>query len=90
MVLQTTFPHLFNPPPILKPCVTKEKSLTILYNAEQVTATSETTTDPQFLQKVYPALVEKKYKHRNISLTHTSNMITTVKSSTMSQALYIY
>jgi len=27
MALQTTFPHLFNLLPILKPCVTKEKSL---------------------------------------------------------------
>jgi len=46
MVLQTTFPYLFNLPPILKPCVTKEKSLAALSNAEQVMATLETTTDP--------------------------------------------
>jgi len=63
MALQTTFPHLFNLPPILKPCTTKEKYLAILFNAEQVMATLETTTNPQFLQKAYPALVEKKYKH---------------------------
>jgi len=61
MALQTTFPHPFNLPPILKPYITKEKSLATLSNAEQVMATLETTTDPQFLQKAYSALVEKKY-----------------------------
>jgi len=69
MALQTAFPHPFNLPPILKPCVTKEKSLAALSNAEQVTAALETTTNPQFLQKAYPALVEKKYKHVNTSST---------------------
>jgi len=53
MALQAAFPHPFNLPPILKPCVTKEKSLAALSNVEQVTATLETTTDPQFLQKAY-------------------------------------
>jgi len=90
MALQTTFPHLFNPPPILKPCATKEKSLATLCNAEQIIATSETTTNLQFLQKAYPALVEKKYKHRNTSSIYAPNMKTTAKSSTMSQAPYIY
>jgi len=89
IALQTTFPHLFNLSPILKPCITKEKSLATLCNAEQVIATLETTTDPQFLQKAYPALMEKKYKHGNISSTHTPNMRTTAKFSAMSQALYI-
>ena len=89
MALQTTFPYLFNLFPILMPCATKEKSLTTLYNAEQVTATLETTTNLQFLQKAYPALVEKKYKHGNTSLTHAPNMRTTAKSSAMSQVLYI-
>jgi len=89
MALQTTFPHPFNLPPILKPCVTKEKSLAALSNAKQVTATLEITTDPQFLQKVYPALVEKKYKHISTSSAHASNMTTTAKSSTMSQTPYI-
>jgi len=88
MALQTAFPHLFNPPPILKPCATKEKSLATLFNVEQVTATLETTTNPQFLQKAYPALVEKKYKHVSTSLTHAPNMRTIAKSSTMSQAPY--
>jgi len=32
MALQTAFLHLFNPPPILKPCATKEKSLAALCN----------------------------------------------------------
>ena len=47
MPLQTTSPHLFNPTPILKPCqdTTKEKFLATLFNAEQVIATLETTTD---------------------------------------------
>ena len=49
MTLQTTFPYLFNPSSILKSCTTKEKSLATLCNAEQVMATLETTTDPQFL-----------------------------------------
>jgi len=89
MALQTAFPHPFNLPPILKPCVTKEKSLAALSNAEQVMATLETTTDPQFLQKAYPALVEKKYKHINISSTCAPNMRTTAKSSAMSQTPYI-
>ena len=82
MALQTAFPHLFNPSPILKPYATKEKSLTTLYNAEQVMATLETTTNPQFLQKAYSALVEKKYKYRNT--LHAPNMRTTTKSSAMS------
>jgi len=90
MPLQTTSPHLFNPTPILKPCTTKEKFLATLFNAEQVTATLETTTDLQFLQKVYPALVEKKYKHMSTSSTHAPNMRTTTKSSAMSQAPYTY
>jgi len=45
MALQTTSPHLFNLPPILKPCVTKEKSFAALSNVEQVMATLETTTN---------------------------------------------
>ena len=49
MALQTTFPHSFNLPPILKPYVTKEKSLATLSNVEQVMATLETTTNLQFL-----------------------------------------
>jgi len=44
--------------------------LAALSNAEQVMATLETTTDPQFLQKAYPALVEKKYEHVSTSSTH--------------------
>jgi len=76
--------------PILKPCATKEKSLAALFNAEQVTATLKTTTDSQFLQKAYPALVKKKYKHVSTSSTHAPNMRTTAKFSTMSQAPYIY
>ena len=90
IALQTTFPHLFNLPPILKPCVTKEKSLATLSNAEQVIATLETTTNLQFLQKTYPALIEKKYKYVSILSIYAPNMRTTAKSSTMSQALYIY
>jgi len=89
MALQTAFPHLFNLPPILKPCITKEKSLAILSNAEQVMATLETTTNPQFLQKAYSALVEKKYKHVSTSSTCVPNMRITAKSSAMSQTLYI-
>ena len=89
MALQTTFPHPFNLSPILKPCITKEKSLAALSNVEQVTATLETTTDPQFLQKVYFALVKKKYKHISISSTCASNMRTTAKPSTISQTSYI-
>jgi len=89
MALQTAFPHSFNLSPILKPCVTKEKSLAILSNAEQVTATLETTTNLQFLQKAYPALVEKKYKHVNTSSIHAPNMRTTAKSSVISQTPYI-
>jgi len=89
MALQTASPHLFNLPPILKPCITKEKSLAALSNAEQVTATLETTTDPQFLQKAYPALVEKKYKHISTSSTCAPNMRITAKSSAISQAPYI-
>jgi len=90
MALQTAFPHLFNPSSILKPCATKEKSLAALFNAEQFMATLETTINLQFLQKAYPALVEKKYKHISISLTHVPNMRTTAKSFAMSQAPYIY
>ena len=89
MALQTAFSHHFNLPPILKPCVTKEKSLAALSNAEQATATLETTTNPQFFQKAYPALVEKKYKHISTSSTHAPNMRTTTKSSAMSQTPYI-
>ena len=89
MALQTAFPHPFNLPPILKPCVTKEKSLAALSNAEQVMATLETTTDPQFLQKTYPALVEKKYKHVSTSSTCAPNMRTTAKSSAISQTPYM-
>jgi len=89
MALQTAFPHPFNLSPILKPCITKEKSLATLSNTEQVTATLETTTNPQFLQKAYSALVEKKYKHVSISSTHAPNMRTTTKSSAMSQTPYI-
>jgi len=89
MPLQTAFPYLFNLPPILKPCITKEKSLAILFNTEQVIATLETTTNLQFLQKAYPAFVEKKYKYISISSTYISNMRITVKSSTISQAPYI-
>ena len=87
--MQTIFPHFSNPPPILKPCTTKEKSLATLSNAEEVMATLETTTNPQFLQKAYPAFVEKKYKHISTSSTQAPNMRTTAKSSTMSQAPYI-
>jgi len=53
-------------------------------------ATLETTTNLQFLQKVYPALVEKKYKHISTSSTCAPNMRTTAKSSAMSQTPYIY
>jgi len=63
--------------------------LAALSNAEQVMATLETTTDSQFLQKAYPVLVEKKYKHISTSLTCAPNMRTTAKSSTMSQTPYI-
>jgi len=42
-------------------------------------ATSETTINSQFLQKVYLALVENKYKHVNTSSTHTPNIRTTAK-----------
>ena len=71
IALQTVFLYLFNLPPTLKPYTTKEKSLAALCNTKQVMATSETTTNSQFLQKVYPALVEKKYKYVNTSSTHT-------------------
>ena len=90
MALQTAFLLLFNLLPILKPCITKEKSLAVLSNVEQVTATLETTTDTQFLQKAYSVFVEKKYKHVSTSLTCASNMRTITKSFTMSQTLYIY
>ena len=89
MALQTAFSYFFNLSSILKPCVTKEKSLAALSNKEQIMATLETTTDPQFLQKAYPALVKKKYKYVSTSLIHALNMRTTAKFSTMSQALYI-
>ena len=79
--MQTAFPHLSNPPPILKPCTTKEKSLAVLFNTEQVTATLETTTNLQFFQKAYPALVVKRYKHISTSLTYAPNTRTTAKSS---------
>ena len=88
--LQTTFLHLFNPPPILKSCTTKEKSLVTLFNTEQVIATLKTTTDLQFSQKVYPASVKRKYKYVSTSSTHVPNIRTTAKSSAMSQAPYIY
>ena len=90
IALQTTSPYFFNLSPILKSCIIKEKSLATLSNAKQIIATLETTTNPQFLQKAYLALVEKKYKLVSTSLTHTPNMRTTAKSSTMSQASYIY
>ena len=89
MPLQTTFSHLFNLLPILKSCVTKEKSLAALFNTKQVTATLKTTTNLQFLYKAYSALTEKKYKYISISSTHTSNIRTTAKSSVISQASYI-
>ena len=53
-------------------------------------ATLKTTTNLQFSQKVYPTLVKKKYKYVSILSIHTPNIKTTVKSSAMSQALYIY
>jgi len=87
MFMQTASFHLFNLSPILKPYTTKEKSLAILFNAEQVMATLKTTTNLQFSQKVYPALVEKKYKHVSTLSIHTPNMRITAKSSAMSQAL---
>jgi len=90
MPLQTASLYLFNLSPILKPCTTKEKSLATLFNAEQVIATLKTTTNLQFPQKVYPALVGKKYKYVSTSSTHAPNMRITAKSSAMSQALYIY
>jgi len=90
MVLQTAFSHPFNLPPILKPCVTKEKFLATLSNAEQVIATLKTTTNLQFFQKAYSALVEKKYKHVSTSSTYAPNMRTTAKSSAISQTPYIY
>ena len=89
MALQTIFPYLFNPPSNLKSCTTKEKYFATLCNAEQITVTLETTINLQFLQKTYSALLEKKYKHGNTSLTYTPNMRTTTKFSTMSQAPYI-
>ena len=89
MALQTIFPYLFNQPSNLKSCTTKEKYFATLCNAEQITVTLETTINLQFLQKTYSALLEKKYKHGNISLTYTPNMRTTTKFSTMSQAPYI-
>ena len=89
MALQTTFSHLFNLLSILKLCATKEKSLAALFNAEQVMAILETTTNPQFLQKAYSVFVEKKYKYISISLIYAPNIRTTAKSSIISQALYI-
>jgi len=53
MTLQTISPYFFNLSSILESCATKEKSLATLCNIEQVMATLETTTDPQFLQKAY-------------------------------------
>ena len=50
-------------------------------------ATLKTTTNLQFPQKVYYALVEKKYKHVSTSFTHTPNIRIIAKSSAMSQAL---
>ena len=49
MALQTAFSYSFNLPPILKPYITKEKSLATLSNVEQIMATLKTTTNPQFL-----------------------------------------
>jgi len=77
-------------PTISEPYTTKEKSLAVLFNAKQLITTLETITDPQFSQKVYPALVEKKYKYVNTLSIYVPNMRTTTKSSAMSQALYIY
>jgi len=90
MLLQTTSPHFFNPSPILKPYTTREKSLAILFNSEQVIATLKTTTNPQFSQKVYSAFVKRNYKHISISSTHVPNMRTTAKFFTISQALYTH
>ena len=81
---------LFNPPPKSKPYTTKEKSLAILFNAKQVIATLKTTTNLQFSQKVYPTLVERKYKHMSTSSTHVPNMRTTSKSFAIFQAPYTY
>ena len=53
-------------------------------------ATLETTTNLQFLQKVYPALVERNYKHMSTSSIHAPNMRTTAKFSAISQAPYTY
>jgi len=90
MPLQTVSLHLFNLSPILKPYATKEESLAVLSNSEQVMATLETTTNLQFPQKVYSALVERKYKYMSTSSIPAPNMRTTTKSSAISQALYIY
>ena len=51
-------------------------------------ATSETTTDPQFSQRAYPALMERNYKHMSTLSAHAPNMRTTAKFSTMFQASY--
>ena len=51
-------------------------------------ATLETTTNPQFSQKVYSTLIKKKYKYESILLTYVPNMRTTAKFSAMSQAPY--
>ena len=89
MPLQTIFSYPFNLPPILKLCKIKQKSFTILFNIKQIIATLQTTTNPQFSQKVYSVLVNRKYEHVSTSFTHTSNIRTT-KSSTISHVLYIY
>jgi len=90
MLLQTVSLHLFNLSPILKPYTTKEKSLAALSNEEHFMATLKTTTNLQFPQRVYPALIERNYKYMSISSTPAPNMRTTTKFSAISQALYIY
>jgi len=51
MLLQTASPYLFNLLSILKPYATKEKSLAILFNLEQVMTTLKTTTIHSSLRK---------------------------------------
>jgi len=45
ILLQTASLYLFNLPSILKSYITKEKSLAVLFNAEQIMATLKTTTN---------------------------------------------
>ena len=90
MLLQTVSLHLFNLSPILKPYITKEKSLATLSNVEQVMATLKTTTNLQFPQRVYPALIERNYKYMSTSSIPAPNMRPTTKFSAISQALHIY